>query len=355
METQLFCSLKDWKIRRNGIESVLLLALAMAMGAPSARASCTVSWNLVNSCGPWLGAWANDYPQTGADFESQILYHEQRLGRQMSIVHSYHPLGTYSLSSEDLYFIDRPNTYLLANWNPANPWIEGAGGNSTVNAQIDEMAASIKRVSPKKIFLALVQEPETDISKNNPGLTCTLNQGKDSGSEADYVNMWHNVRKRFDNAGVNNVIWVIIYQGGSKFDPCMTDALYPGNSYVDWVAWDPYDATGSWWTSVHSFYDTLISLSNSTYNYASKPWMISEFGEDGSAGQSKAYSYYAGAKSALDNNTFHRIHAYVVYDSIGSLYTQTEYGGSSSSNLFLDPTEQVDYNNFANDSKFVKP
>lgn len=115
MQTQLFCSLKDWKIRRNGIESVLLLALAMAMRAPSARASCTVSWNLVNSCGPWLGTWANNYtaapvvpPDGGEGLKPQILYHESRIGRQLSIVHSYHPLGTYSLGSEDFIFHRSP-------------------------------------------------------------------------------------------------------------------------------------------------------------------------------------------------------------------------------------------------------
>ncbi len=330
---------------------ILLPALVCAQEKPQA---CTISSILVNSCGPWLGAYANQYPQTSSDFESQILYHEQRVGRQMSIVHNYHPVGDVSLSSEEVYFIDRANTYMLINWKPADPWINGAGGDSTVNAQIDEMAASIKSVSPHKVFLAIYHEPENNVSKNNPGLNCTLKSGASSGSEADYVNMWHNVRTRFNNDGVTNVVWVMIYQGYSKFDPCMTNALWPGNTYVDWVAWDPYDTTGvGWINTTNFFYNTLESLSNSTYNYKSKPWMLGEFGIGGNLSQADAYQFYADGKTALDNNTYPYIHAYVVFDAIGTLYNQVEYGGDP--NVFLDPTEQADYNKLANDSKFVLP
>ena len=62
-------------------------------------ASCTVSAKLVNSCRPWLGAFAYNYPQTAADAKSQLLYHEQRIGRQADVVHSYHPAGNNQLSS----------------------------------------------------------------------------------------------------------------------------------------------------------------------------------------------------------------------------------------------------------------
>jgi beta-mannanase len=317
--------------------------------------TCTISSTLVNSCGPWLGAYASQYPQVSSDFETQITYHEQRVGRQMSIVHQYHALGNVTLSSDEVYFIDRANTYMLINWKPADPWVNGAGGDSTVNAQIDEMASSIKAVSPHKVFLSLYHEPENNVSVNNAGLTCALANGASSGSEADYVNMWHNVRTRFNNDGVTNVVWVMIYQGYEKFDPCMTNALWPGNSYVDWVAWDPYDTTANagWDTTTSYFYNILNSLSNSTYNYKSKPWMLAEYGIGGNLAQSEAYQYYADAKTALDANTYPALKAYVVFDAIGTLYSQVEYGGDPT--VFLDTTEQTDYNKLADDSKFIVP
>lgn len=347
--------------------ALILLAFALPRGFAQDSITydghghaCFVNPILVNSCGPWLGAWANNYtaapvvpPDGGEGLKSQILYHESRIGRQLSIVHSYHPPAETAISADEGYFIDRPGTYLLINWRPTDPWINAAGGDNTGNAQIDAMATSIKKVAPHKVFLVIQAEPERSVSANNPGLTCALRPGATSGSEADYVAMWHNVRARFDRLHVRNVVWVMDYEGYSKFDPCMTNALYPGDRYVDWVAWDPYDPGTGWVAATNYFYNTLVSLTDRKHRYTSKPWMLAEFGVEGKAGQPHAYQYYADAKAALDSNTYPRLHAYVVFDAIGSLYTQVEYGGASKATLVLDPTEQAYYNKFANDRKFI--
>src|SRR5450631_1521655 len=123
----------------------LLLGMTMLSGqlfylSPAhASDSCAVSPILVNSCRPWLGATAKNYPQAASDVQSQILYHEQRIGRQLDIVHTYHGVGDNSLSSTDVHFATRPNTILLTNWKPASNWAAIA----SQNAGIDEMAASI--------------------------------------------------------------------------------------------------------------------------------------------------------------------------------------------------------------------
>jgi len=329
----------------------------LSLTVPSAAAftqTCTVSSTLVNSCGPWLGAYASQYPAATSNLEAQVEYHEQRVGRQMSIVHDYNPVGDVTISSYDQYFYNRANTYLFLNWKPADPWVNGTGCSSNActatNAQIDQMATSIKALGTKKMFLALYHEPENNVSVNDAGLSCTLKAGASSGFEADYVNMWKNVRSRFDADGVTNVVWVMVYQGYSKFDPCMTNALWPGNANVDWVAWDPYDTTGVGWVdTTNFFYNTLVSLSDDEHSYMGRPWMLAEFGVGGNLPQSDAYSYYAAEKTALDNNTYPNIHAYIVFDAIGTLYNQVQYGGDPT--VVLDPQEQTDYNLFANDSK----
>ena len=57
--------------------------------------------------------------------------------------------------------------------------------------------------------------------------------------------MWHNVRERFDAAGVTNVVWVMNYLGYPT-SYCAAKDFWPGNDYVDWVMWDPYPKNTSW-------------------------------------------------------------------------------------------------------------
>src|SRR5580700_7056527 len=102
---------------------VVLTALVGYFSIHDSRAaSCTVSSLLVNSCRPWLGAAVSGYTAVASDTTSQVLYHEQRIGRQLDIVHTYHGVGTNTLSSSDIYFAKRPNTYLYANWKPTSNW-----------------------------------------------------------------------------------------------------------------------------------------------------------------------------------------------------------------------------------------
>lgn len=343
-------------VKNLGAKSMIAIAL-LVFGMISASAvaqDCHIGSFLVNSCGPWIGTAANNYPQAPSDMESQIIYHEQRVGRQMGIVHAYNSVGENTLSTDELYFINRSNTHLLLNWKPASKWADASGGNASVNAGIDQMANSILGVAPKKVMLSVFHEPQNDVSANNSGLNCALSGSGTAGTEADYVNMWHNVRSRFDALGVTNVVWVMIYQGDSKYN-CMTNALWPGNSYVTWVAWDQYDSGAGWNSDISSFYNNLVSMTDASHNYTAKPWMLAEFGIHGARPQSEAYQYYVDAKTAVDNNTFPNIKAYIVWDSTGAAFNQVGYTGpgpvSNPSNYFLDPTEQSDYNAFANDTK----
>jgi hypothetical protein len=283
-----------------------------------------------------------------------MLYHEQRVGRQMSIVHAYNGVGENTLSTDQLYFINRPNTYLLLNWKPASKWSQAAGSNASVNAGIDQMAEAILSVAPKKVMLSVFHEPQNDVSANDSGLNCALSGSGTSGTETDYVNMWHNVRARFDALGVTNVVWVMIYQGFDKFH-CMTNALWPGNSYVDWVAWDQYDSGAGWNSDISSFYNNLTTLTDANHNYTSKPWMLTEFGIHGARPQSEAYQYYTDARKSLDRKMFPNIKAYIVWDSKGAEFNQVGYGGpgpaSDPTKYFLDQTEQEYYNKFARHTK----
>src|SRR3954451_17208197 len=121
----------------------------------AAAASCVVSDKLVNSCRPWLGAAAGNYPNFVDQLRSQIDAHEQRIGRPVDIVHSYHPPGKLPLSTDERYYTRRPNTMLFINWKPAARWTDAAGGNATINGQIDLVASRIAALGSRRVFLTL--------------------------------------------------------------------------------------------------------------------------------------------------------------------------------------------------------
>lgn len=322
--------------------------------------TCTVSDKLVNSCRPWLGATVGGYPQVGSDNASQFAYGEQRLNNpnvltdtsssttvtnQYDIIHRYHSSTQTSFDANEISYYNRDNTYLYINWKPDKVWANAAGGNATVNASIDQMANSIKALGTKKIFLTVFHEPENDVSSGN----CTTNGGSAaSGSPTDYVNMWHNVRARFDALGVNNVVWTMNYMGYAAWN-CLVPLLWPGNDYVDWVTYDPYGGGTQSSTlfndSVSPFYTYLSQNSDATHDYLSKPWGLAEQGAwaNGGTTQAAAIDYWNQAATALANNTYPNLKMYMAFDTSvnGSSQVGMDFNGQPSTD------EQTAYNKFA--------
>lgn len=312
----------------------------------AASSPCTTI-DLYNPCRPLLGGYVANYPQVASDTKSQILYHEQRIGRQLDIVHTYHPTGSNTLSATDIYFANRPNTYLSTTWKPSatNQWSKADGSDPVTNAGIDSMADSIKSLGAKKIFLSLAHEPENDVI--NDGANCTnLTYKGSSGTPTEYRAMWKNVEKRFRDKGVTNVIWVMNYMGFSYWN-CLVDDLWPGDATtrVDWIFFDPYtnsDGT-SWARTAGDFYKTLSN--DKLHNFTSLPWGLGEFGSGGTSSQAHAYQYYQDIKKSLDNHTYPNIKAYNVFDSDGHSKTRVEYSPDG----VFDAQEQKEYNALAND------
>jgi hypothetical protein len=316
---------------------------------PAHAASCSVNAILVNSCRPWLGAWANLYPgHSNTGMKDQILDHESRVGRQMDLVHAYSGPGDV-LSSDNKYFVTRPNTTLLLNWKPTLTWASAAGGNSTVNAQIDAMANSIKAMAPHKIMLILFHEPENDVTPSTTSCTSVGTDGT-AGSPTDYINMWHNVRARFDAASVSNVVWGMNYMswnGGT----CPIKELWPGNSYVDWVWADPYVTGSITYTSRMDFtYNWFKNNSDATHDFNSKPWGFAEWGVH-QATQAQAYAVYDQAKADLDANRYPNLKAYVIFDSTSGPKGGGAVGLTDAGTV--DSTELQHYQAFANDPRFT--
>jgi beta-mannanase len=312
--------------------------------------ACTISDKLVNSCRPWMEGTSNGYPQVASDKKSQVLYLEQRMGRQLDVVHTYHSAGTYTLSADDLYFINRPNTILEADWMITNTWSEAGGSNATINADIDELAKSIIAVSPQKVMISIYHEPESGVTGGASGCSSTVYMSTaKAGTPAQYKAMWQNIRNRFNNLKVTNVVWVVNYMGYSGFN-CMVNDLYPGDDLVDWIVWDPYaDNDSSIWPTDNALhlYTFLTDNSNSSHDYLSKTWGLAEAGACGSTA-AFAHQQYVNMKSTVDNNTMPRMKMWAIFDEYGTYDHRVDYNCQTHD---IDATAQKDFNSFANDSK----
>lgn len=319
---------------------------AVKFGAPAA--TCSITDKLVNPCRRWLSAFSNFHlSSSSGSLKSEILNHESRIGRQLDFVHQYHPVGSYSLSADEKYFIARANTYLYTTFKPSDNWGDAGGGNATVNARIDSMANSIKSVAPKKVLIGVYHEPEDNVS---PGTANCAGLKGSSGSPAQYRAMWANVRQRFNNMGVTNAVWVVNYMGTSKWF-CMYKDLWPGNDHVDWVMWDPYNfgsETLGWNTNIGDFYNWMVSNSDATHDYTSKAWGLAEWGVANTS-QATAYRWYDEAKTSInDNNYWSRLKLFSVYDTVLDNDLRVDHNSSGG----LDSAEQQHYNAFANSPAF---
>lgn len=329
-----------------GVQTVSDINASNNSAVQFSATSCSgVSDILVPSCGAWLGGWSNDYGVSG--LRNQVEEHETRIGRQLQVVHSYHPVGNNSLSTDEKYFINRPSTLLLANWKPTNTWALGDGSNSSVNAAIDTIADSIITVAPNKILFTVFHEPENDVTGSAAGCASNIYIGS-AGTPAEYRAMWQNVRNRFDAKGVNNVVWAVNYMGFSKWD-CMVDDLWPGNNLVDWVMYDPYGTNGETWEgSTGRFYTWLMNNSDASHDYSSKPFGVAEWGAWQTT-QSAVYAFYDGAKAALDANTYPNLKLYAVFDAQGINESRISYDDAS----MLDSVELQHYKSFISSPAFT--
>ncbi|WP_148571403.1 fibronectin type III domain-containing protein [Nocardioides caldifontis] len=344
------------RARKMGVGAIALLAGLAGMtlaGAPAAPAAplpgCELTELLVNPCRPMFGASSNGTPDVDGTKRDQILNFEQRVGRQLDIVHLYHGAGNMShqLDEHDLYFINRPDTLLYLNWPvTTTSFASAAGGNAQMNGYIRQMARSIKALGDKKLFLAVHHEPENDIAFTCPGQSTRPGT---MGTAAEYVAMWHNIRSIFDAEGVDNVVWVMNYMNYPAYE-CMIDDLWPGDEYVDWITFNGYQGGNndvSFEKRVREMYDVLLRESNQEHDYASKEWGIVEWSIH-SASRANTYLYYQQARQAVENNVFPKLNFYMVFDNQDANRGIRSFMVAYDSQNVFDPAEQEAFNVFAN-------
>lgn len=250
------------------LTAIALVAMPAGITRHRARQSCHIGAKSVPSCGVYWGAYA---PNGWQQLQSQI-------GRKLAIVHNYSRFpGTFPSANE--VQASKQGSLLFVDWSVSAPltWSDLADGSQ--DAGINREAAVLKAYG-KPIMVSF--QHEMDLAHR--------------GTPADYVAAARHIYDVFRADGVRNVIWVWVTTG---FTYDRLQRFYPGDSYVDWIMWDPYNWDGcnphgslgwrSFAEKVSPMYNWLRENSNASHDYLSKPWGLAEYGTvEGPTPSSKA-------------------------------------------------------------------
>jgi hypothetical protein len=285
---------------------VLVTAVAAPAAASATNSGCGVTSQLVPECGIWWGAHLSVGLST---FETMI-------GRKLAIVHDYvgwnsaFPNATEETQAAGgrILFIDWSATN-PATGTPAATWAEIASGaqDAVINAE-----AKALRSFGRRIMLAFNAEPEGAVYASY-------------GTAQEYVAAWRKIHTMFLMDGVQNVVWVWDVTGDVTDHGSAYPSWYPGDSYVNWIMWDPYNWFGckggsvTWRTfaeTVTPMYSWLTANSGKAGNgdYLSKPWGLAEYGTvEGPTPRSKELWYESAVGQA--QSQFPKLKALVYFDS----------------------------------------
>lgn len=234
----------------------------------------SVSEHLVPACGAWWGIYSPASAANGWDHAEPVARLEARVGRRFDVVHRYHDFSGAGSNGAfpDEYEVRQSaeGRLLFFSWESrifatgtSLRWAEIYSGRW--DATIDEVAARIRDFG-RPVFIGFDHEPEDEPAK---------------GSDADFVRAWRHVHDRFTKAGVDNAVWVWTVMGWHGHYARYAD-LYPGDRYVDWIGYDPYNfytCTGNrTWKSPATTIGTFYRWLDKHGIGAGKPRMLAEFG-----------------------------------------------------------------------------
>jgi hypothetical protein len=199
------------------------------------------------------------------------------MGRHLSIVHEYHAWDDAWPTATELTWaaggrILFADISVRLGSGAALRW--GAVANGSQDATIDALAGRLRSYG-SQLMVSFEEEPENRFHAN-----------PNAYSLASFVAAYKHLHDRLAADGVSNVVWVwnvTGYSGNQSIYP----KLYPGDSYVDWIAWDPFNWYNcpvnrtNHWTSfaslVQPFY-SWVSRGNLGPASAAKPLMLAEYG-----------------------------------------------------------------------------
>lgn len=290
------------------ILSLLTIAEVQAV-VPTHEAYAVSTAPLVPSRGAWWGAWVA--PLSGQTSAQAVSSFEATINRRLDIVHQYHawddawPTATeYGWAAGGRILFG--NASARESSGAVLTWTQIANGSQ--DSIINALAARLKAFG-HPLFFSFDEEPEDRYHSNQSVYTL-----------ASYVAAYQHIHSLFAADGASNVVWVWNVSGYSGDEPIYPQ-LYPGDSNVDWIGWDPYN----WFncpvntTNVWQSFDTIVapfynwvSAGHLSGGSAAKPYMLAEYGTVENTGSPTKGNWFTTEVSTLPNRP--NLRAVVYFD-----------------------------------------
>lgn len=243
------------------------------------KGPCAPTASLEPPCGAWWGAYV-PYADNGS-LKDAVLAFERKIGRRLDLVYNYHDMSNTELDGQlltpDEQELGRDRLLMLAwestvwtephhaNWTERQLGWKNIASGAYDEEIIDPQARRIKAYG-KRVFFSFDQETDFRIKEG-------------AGTPAEFVAAWRHIHDRFEELGVDNVVWVWTVSGYLGHAEQMKQ-LYPGDDYVDWIGMDQYN-----YYLCHKSTDWLDFERSQRPSYdwlrahvsADKPFMLAEF------------------------------------------------------------------------------
>ncbi|MFJ3495924.1 glycosyl hydrolase [Streptomyces sp. NPDC086091] len=263
---------------------------------------CAPTDLLVPPCGAWFGAFV---PHEKSDLAEKVRGYERRIGRKLDVVYTYHDMSRVEgtrlegqLITPQERKVAADDHLLLLSWE--SKWWGGTAAQQPTWRQIadGDLDASVIDVQARrvkefgqKVFLSFDLEMDT----RTPA----------SGTPEEYVRAYRHIHDRFRELGVTNVVWTWITTGYLEHADLMK-RMYPGDAYVDWIAYNQYNYYRCHQAEWLSFAETQRATHAWIRAHISddKPLMLSEFGSaDDPSRPDRQAEWYAGVPAVLKSLT----------------------------------------------------
>ncbi|MCD0447818.1 hypothetical protein LO762_01205 [Actinocorallia sp. API 0066] len=236
-------------------------------GAAGTSAKCRVNAKLVPSCGALWGVYVRN-----GWVDSSLTGLEAKVGRRFAVFMRY---VDWRAQFPDASARRLGQTrHLFVSWDTRDyksgeviRWRDVANG---AHDGVVRAAAQRMKSFGRPVFLSFDHEMELHIG-----------QRRNSGTAADYVAAARRVHGIFTSVGARNVVWVFTLSGGLWGDQAAKmRALYPGDAYVDWVGWDPYN----FYRCHNSPWESFAQSIDTSYRWfaqgiaRNKPLILPEYG-----------------------------------------------------------------------------
>ncbi|NLN61827.1 MAG: hypothetical protein GX146_03005 [Myxococcales bacterium] len=257
---------------------------------------------LLPAAGAWLGL--NSDHQLG-DPQDVLPVREAMYGRMADIYHAYHRWTSVFPKAFDVQAAEA-GRHLLLNWKGAHADGTVIWGDIAAGKEDEQIAVTAARIAAfgRPLFLTFHHEPEDEVR-----------DGK--GTAAEFAAAFRHVHDHFAALGVTNVVWVWNVMGFNGHQDLYEGGLYPGDAYVDWIAYDPYNWFGcretAKWRSFEEMTEWFYEWTGQ--HHPEKPLMLAEFGSEEHGAETPSKADWLREIPVVLATTRTRIRAVVYFDT----------------------------------------